>query len=149
MQPRSAAHQRAAPVRRRPEMCVTPAAAGARQELVGPAHRRSTARDRRAGQHGAQVDLQAAVTADVVEGAPDLGAAAPVAAAFPRGSAACATTSFGLPVVPDVSSIHSVRVLERRVRSRPSSGPAAVDRSATSTIGAGRGARPTASSCRA
>ena len=65
--------------------------------------------ERAAAEHGAQVNLQAAVAADVVERAPDSSAVGGARSAHRavRPASAC-TTIFGTPVVPEVISTHSV-----------------------------------------
>ncbi len=95
-------------MRRRARRCVTPCRPRrSRWSAIGSPAFDRTSDD--AAEHRAQEDLQAAIAADVVERAPHHGAVR----LFLRRSALsgrrdCAPTIFGTPVVPEVSSTHSV-----------------------------------------
>ena len=78
-------------------------------EMLGNRLAGARQHERNAAEHRAQENLQAAVAADVVERAPDHGAVGRLCPAIGavRPARLC-TTIFGTPVVPDVSSTHSV-----------------------------------------
>ena len=73
------------------------------------AHVRSTMHERCSGKNGAQKYLKPAVTADIIECAPNQRAFRRADGSIaPARLARVCTTSFGNPVVPEVRRIHSV-----------------------------------------